>query len=81
MEVVYDLDTEAAALAKQLGVTMRRAATPGTHPAIVAMIRELILERVAGAAPRALGGRGPLPPDCPADCCLPTNPARPAPRA
>ncbi len=74
MEVVYDLDTEAAAIAQQLGMTMRRAAAPGTHPAIVAMIRELVLERVAGARPRALGSRGPLPDACPADCCLPGTP-------
>jgi ferrochelatase len=82
MEVVYDLDTEAAAIAQGLGMTMRRAAAAGSHPAIVAMIRELVLERVAGAEPRALGSRGPLPDVCPADCCLPgTAPARPGPRA
>lgn len=82
MEVVYDLDTEAAAVAKQFGLTMRRAAAPGTHPAIVAMIRELVLERTAGAEPRSLGSRGPLPDVCPADCCLPgAPPPRPVPRA
>ncbi len=70
MEVVYDLDTEAAAAAKALGMTLQRAATPGTHPAIVAMIRELVLERVAGVTARTLGRRGPLPDVCPADCCL-----------
>ena len=34
MEVVYDLDTEAAATAARLGLTMRRAATAGVHPGV-----------------------------------------------
>src|SRR6476646_6355368 len=46
MEVVYDLDFEAQQLANELGLSMIRAATAGTHPAFVKMIRELILERV-----------------------------------
>jgi ferrochelatase len=71
MEVVYDLDTEAAALAQDLGLNLVRAATPGTHPAFVSMIRELILERTAGAPRRALGRRPAAPDDCPPDCCLP----------
>jgi len=69
MEVVYDLDTEAAAAARDLGIRMVRAGTPGTHPAFVAMIRELVLERTAGAARRALGRRPSPPEACPPDCC------------
>ena len=42
MEVVYDLDTEAARLARSLDLNMIRAGTPGLHPRFVAMIRELI---------------------------------------
>ena len=71
MEVVYDLDYEAQNVAKELGMTMVRAATAGTHPVFVKMIRELMLERIDNAAPRFLGTRGPLPNVCPADCCLP----------
>jgi len=71
MEVVIDLDVEAAAVAQALELPMARAATVGTHPAYVAMVRELILERVAPNAPRrALGALGVSHDRCPADCCL-----------
>ena len=36
MEVIYDLDTEAAATAAELGLPFARAATAGTDPAFVA---------------------------------------------
>jgi ferrochelatase len=42
MEVLYDLDTEARAVCKELGVKMARAGTAGTHPAMIRMIAELI---------------------------------------
>jgi len=48
MEVLYDLDYEAAERAKALGLRFVRAATAGTHPRFVAMIRELVEERLAG---------------------------------
>lgn len=71
MEVVYDLDVEAAATAAGLGLAFVRARTVGTHPAFVGMVRELILERVADAPRRALGRLGPAPDDCPPGCCPP----------
>jgi ferrochelatase len=71
MEVAYDLDTEARERAARLGLGFVRAGTAGTHPAFVGMVRELILERVAGGPRRALGARGPRPDDCPPDCCPP----------
>jgi ferrochelatase len=40
MEVVYDLDTEARNLCEELGLRMVRAATVGTHPDFVRMIRD-----------------------------------------
>jgi protoporphyrin/coproporphyrin ferrochelatase len=70
MEVVYDLDVEAQQLAGELGMKMIRAATAGTHPSFVKMIRELILERVENAPARFLGSRGAAHSICPADCCL-----------
>ncbi|TNM43367.1 ferrochelatase [Nocardioides albidus] len=75
MEVVYDLDTEALATAERLGIEARRAASAGTHPAFVAAIRELVLERAARErgedVPRpAVGARGPSHDCCPAGCCL-----------
>jgi ferrochelatase len=71
MEVLYDLDTEARQVSEELGVNMVRAATVGTHPEFVRMIRELILERLDPAQPRrALGGFPPSHDVCPVDCCL-----------
>ncbi|HET9070959.1 MAG TPA: ferrochelatase [Acidimicrobiales bacterium] len=70
MEVVYDLDTEAAAVAAERGVRFLRSPTAGTHPAFVTMVRELLVERLDPAAPRrALGPDGPWPDECPAGCC------------
>jgi ferrochelatase len=71
MEIVYDLDTEAMALCRELGLNMIRAATAGTHPAFVEMIRELIMERLDSTAPRrSLGSNGPRSDVCVAGCCL-----------
>ncbi|MDT5269703.1 MAG: protoporphyrin/coproporphyrin ferrochelatase [Acidobacteriota bacterium] len=72
MEVLYDLDTEARQLSEELGINLIRAATVGTHPEFVRMIRELILERLDPAVPRrALGAFAPSHDLCPIDCCLP----------
>ena len=70
IEVVYDLDVEAQQVAGELGMNVVRAATAGTHPSFVKMIRELILERVDNAPARYLGSRGANHTICPADCCL-----------
>jgi ferrochelatase len=82
MEVVYDLDVEAAQLADQLGLPMVRSATAGTDPAFVTMIRQLIAERQDPAAPKlALGTDGPYHDACRPDCCPPptgTTPLHPA---
>jgi ferrochelatase len=69
MEVVYDLDTDLKQHCQEIGLSLVRAATAGTHPAFVAMIRELILERTTGTERRALGERGPRPDRCPEGCC------------
>lgn len=69
MEVLFDLDTEAKQVSEQLGLNMIRAATVGTHPRFVRMIRELILERMTGAERPALGTLGPSHDVCPSDCC------------
>ena len=77
MEVLYDLDTEARALCGKINLNMVRAATVGTHPAFVKMIRELVVERTSDGVPRRfLGTRGPSDDTCPPDCCAYT-PARP----
>jgi ferrochelatase len=75
MEVVYDLDLDARARAVDLGLNLVRAATVGTHPRFVRMIRELVEERVEGAALRpSLGARGPAPDECAPACCVVTRP-------
>ena len=81
MEVVQDLDVDACRAAEALGLRYVRAATVGTHPAYVDMVRQLIEERMAASPSRlALGTFGPLPDLCPADCCLSDRPGllRPA---
>ena len=71
LEVLYDLDHEARATAAELGLNFARASTASTHPAFVAMIRELIEERLGLREGRAVVGRYAANHDvCPADCCL-----------
>jgi len=74
LEVIWDLDNEAAETAKQLGLGYARAATPGVDPRFVAMVGELVRERTAGEPARRLG-RLPVWDQCPATCCPP--PQRP----
>jgi ferrochelatase len=69
IEVRWDLDFEARATAGELGLAFARAATPGTHPAFVTAIRELVQERLDGHAPRSLSPIGLCGMDCPDDCC------------
>jgi ferrochelatase len=80
MEVLYDLDDEVRRTAERLGMTMVRAATVGTHHRFVAMLRELIEERLSGRPERRAVGRfGPNHDVCPAGCCpRPERPGRPA---
>ena len=70
MEIIYDLDTEVMALCRELGVNMIRAATAGTHPLFIEMIRALIMERLDPEAPRRfLGTMGAHNDRCHAECC------------
>jgi protoporphyrin/coproporphyrin ferrochelatase len=70
VEVLYDLDVEARQLADELGLTMARAQTVGTHPVFVDMIRQLIAERIQpGTERRFLGSEGASPDTCRPDCC------------
>lgn len=78
MEVLYDLDTEAAGLSEEICLNLVRAGTAGAHPKFVRMIRELILERTAGTERQALGVLGPSADVCAATCC--PTPVRPGAR-
>jgi ferrochelatase len=76
LEVIWDLDNEAAETARDLGLGYARAGTPGTDPRFVAMIRDLVLERTAGT-PRDRLGTLPVWDTCAVGCC--PTPRRPGP--
>lgn len=79
LEVLYDLDVEAHQRAQELGVSMIRVPSIGTDPAFVAMIRELIEERLTETPERRfLGVLGPSHDVCPINCCQ-LGERRPAP--
>ena len=88
MEVVYDLDTEAKAVAEDAGVAFARAATAGLDPRFVTMVRELLLERAEAERARAAGTPEPPRPAvgvlepswdvCPVGCCANARGHRPA---
>lgn len=79
MEVLFDLDTEAAEVCNTKGIRMQRAATVGVHPAFVGMIVDLMEERMGLRDEKpALGDLGPWHDVCPKDCCR-YQPRRPAP--
>ena len=69
VEVLWDLDEEAAATAAKLGLDYARAATVGTDPRFVAMVGQLVAERTEGAPQLALGRMGPSHDTCPLGCC------------
>jgi ferrochelatase len=69
LEVIWDLDNEAAGTAAGLGIDWRRVPTPGVDPRFVDLVVELVAERVAGAPRRKLGEL-PVWDACPAvGCC------------
>lgn len=70
LEVVYDLDVEAAQAGERLGLPLARAATPGTHPRFVSMITELVRERAEE------GGPASPPGICQNACCRASQPAQ-----
>ncbi len=80
MEVLWDLDTQARSTAAESGLPMVRVATPGTDPRMVAMVGELVRERLDGVLPERrvrVGGLGASPDRCAAGCC--PNPRSPLP--
>jgi len=83
MEVVYDLDTEAAATAAELDLQFVRAATAGIDPRFVAMVRDLLLERAAAergeeVARAFVGTLGACADLCAVGCCPNPRAERPA---
>jgi len=77
MEVMFDLDTQAADAAAARGMHMTRAGTVGTHPRFVAMVRELLEEQISERPRLHLGSNGPWPDMCPdGHCALAQRPKR-----
>jgi protoporphyrin/coproporphyrin ferrochelatase len=72
VEVLYDLDVEARRRCEELGLSMLRSRTTGTHPGFVGLLGELIAERIETApagARRAVGRFGLSPDQCALGCC------------
>jgi ferrochelatase len=74
MEVVYDLDTEAAATADRLGLRLVRVPTVGVDPEFVSGLVDLVQERAAqarGEDPPVPAWPGPtaMPSVCAPGCC------------
>ena len=76
MEVIQDLDTDAAAAAAERSFSFARVPTPGTDARFIDMIVGLIAERVRGEVPVTLGSLGLEPQQCGEQCC--PAPQRPA---
>jgi ferrochelatase len=73
IEVLWDLDHQAAADAQRLGLVFRRVGTPGTDARFVDAIVDLVQERVDAVADSERAALSPLGPswdDCPDTCCL-----------
>lgn len=70
MEVVWDLDHEAADTAAARGLDFRRVPTPAADPRFVAALADLVQERLEPRRPRAeVTCFGPTPDVCGTDCC------------
>lgn len=83
MEVVHDLDTEAAQTAERVGMPFVRVATPGTDDLFVEGLVDLLLERAAEARDEVVVAETWLPGDvrpsvCDPGCCPNLRTAKPA---
>lgn len=69
VEVLYDLDHQAAAVAAELGITLARAKTVGTAPEFVAMLAGLVRQRLSIADELPDYGGVATHDRCPSRCC------------
>lgn len=69
VEVLWDLDAEAAAVCEELGIRMARAKTVDSHPKFISAIREMIEVHVSG-------GTTIEPGRCTETCCPAGRPER-----
>lgn len=56
MEVIYDLDVEAATLARERGIEFVRAGTAGTHPRFVSGLIEIVRDAMSNGIVCCAGG-------------------------
>lgn len=69
VEVIWDLDREAAETCEEIGIPMERVATPGTDPRFVRTLVDLIVERLQGEPAPAMSELGPWRVPCAEGCC------------
>jgi ferrochelatase len=70
MEIMFDLDEEAANICSEYEIPMVRASSVGTHPLFVKMVRLLVEERMKPQPERlAIGIYPPSHDVCPPNCC------------
>ncbi|MBD0861543.1 ferrochelatase [Gordonia sp. zg691] len=79
LEVVWDLDNEAADVAERLGMDYVRADTVGTDPRFIEMIGDFVETYATGAGDLSAMGCGDNGRTCRERCCVPAaRPTRPA---
>ncbi|WP_417847379.1 ferrochelatase [Thalassoglobus sp.] len=78
MEVLFDLDEEAAQKCEELDITLVRADSPGNHPKFVRCVSKLIIERLDKSVEKEAIGKFPANWDvCAKDCCpAPVRPTK-----
>lgn len=69
IEVVWDLDNEARAIAEEEDLRFIRVATPGKSPVFVTGLVDLIQERLTNSERKALSPLGPWADFCSVGCC------------
>ncbi len=79
VEVIWDLDREAAQSARDAGLFFARVRTPGTDPGFVADLAALVRRRLSAEPDdvRALPGVIRRPAACPSGCCVNARVTRP----
>lgn len=78
MEILQDLDIDAAAAAQAADLGFTRVSTSSSDQRFVDMVVALVQEKVNGVVPISLGDLGLVPTQCSATCC--PAPQRPAQR-
>ena len=69
IEVIWDLDNEAKAIAEEEGLRFIRVATPGKSADFVSGLVDLIQERLSNSEKKALSPLGPWADFCAVGCC------------